>query len=249
MILGLSTANFTLLHVIISLVAIVSGLVVLFGMLGSHRMAGWTLFFLVTTILTSVTGFFFPIHGFTPALGVGAVSLVILLIALVALYGKHLTGAWRWIYVVTAVTVLYFNALVLIVQAFQKISFLNPLAPQVGLPFPERQNTHFAIAQVVAMAFFVVLGILAALRFRPGPAISGQRAANENSRRCRRLSQTSPRVDYLSWVETLVNFALSLLPSVLTMPMMATAMPAAIKPYSMAVAPDSSFRNAMTFDT
>ena len=173
MILGLSTANFTLLHVITSLLAIVSGLVVLFGMLGSHRMAGWTLFFLVTTILTSVTGFFFPIHGFTPALGVGAVSLVILLIALVALYGKHLTGAWRWIYVVTAITALWFNVLVVIVQAFQKIFFLNPLAPQVGPPFAEPQNTHFVIAQVVAMAFFVVLGILAAIRFRPGPAVPG----------------------------------------------------------------------------
>ena len=83
MILGLSTANFTLLHLIISLVAIASGLVVLFGMLGSHRMPGWTLFFLVMTILTSVTGFFFPIHGFTPALAVGVISLLILLIALV----------------------------------------------------------------------------------------------------------------------------------------------------------------------
>jgi hypothetical protein len=173
MILGLSTANFTLLHVIITLVAIVSGLVVLFGMLGSHRMAGWTLFFLVTTILTSVTGFLFPIHGFTPAQAVGAISLVILLIALVAFYGKHLAGAWRWIYVVTAVTALWFNVFVLIVQSFEKLSFLNPLAPQVGPPFSEPQNTHFAIAQVVALAFFVVLGIVAALKFRPGPAISG----------------------------------------------------------------------------
>jgi hypothetical protein len=173
MILGLSTANFTLLHVIISLVAIASGLVVLFGMLGSRRMPGWTLFFLVTIILTSVTGYFFPIHGFTPAQAVGAVSLVILLIALVALYGKHLSGAWRWIYVVTAVTALWFNVFVLIVQSFEKVSLLNPLAPQVGPPFSEPQNTYFMIAQVAALAVFVVLGIVAALRFRPGPAISG----------------------------------------------------------------------------
>jgi hypothetical protein len=172
MILGLSTANFTLLHVIISLVAIVSGLVVLFGMLGSHRMPGWTLFFLVTTILTSVTGYFFPISGFTPAQAVGAISLVLLLIALVALYGKHLAGAWRWIYVVTAVTALWFNVFVLIVQSFEKVSFLNPLAPQVGPPFSEPQNTQFVITQVVAMAFFVIVGIIAALRFRPGPAMS-----------------------------------------------------------------------------
>jgi len=172
MILGLSTANFTLLHVIISLVAIASGLVVLSGMLGSHRMAGWTLFFLVTTILTSVTGFLFPIHGFTPALAVGTISLVILLIALVALYGKHLLGAWRWIYVAAAVTALWFNVFVLIVQSFQKVSFLNPLAPQIGPPFPEPQNSHFVIAQAVALVFFVVVGFAAALRFRPGPAIS-----------------------------------------------------------------------------
>ena len=169
MILGLSTANFTLLHVIISLVAIVSGLVVLFGMLGSHRLPGWTLFFLVTTILTSVTGYFFPISGFTPAQAVGAISLLILLIALIALYGKHLAGAWRWIYVVTAVTALWFNVFVLIVQAFEKVSFVNPLAPQVGPPFPEPQNTQFMIAQAAALAFFAVLGLVAALRFRPGP--------------------------------------------------------------------------------
>ncbi len=165
MILGLSTANFTLLHVIISLVAIISGFVVLFGMLGSHRMAGWTLFFLVTTILTSVTGFFFPIHGFTPALAVGAVSLVILLIALAALYGKHLSGAWRWIYVVTAVTALWFNVLVLIVQSFQKVPALAALAPTQSEP-------PFVIAQAVAMVILVVLGILAVLRFRPSPARS-----------------------------------------------------------------------------
>ena len=122
MILGLSTANFTLLHVIISLVAIASGLVVLFGMLGSRRMPGWTLFFLVTTILTSVTGYFFPIHGFTPAQAVGAVSLVILLIALVALYGKRLAGAWRWIYVVTAVTALWFNVFVLIAVSYTHLT-------------------------------------------------------------------------------------------------------------------------------
>ena len=103
MILGLSVANFTLLHVIISLIAIVSGLVVLFGMLGSRRLPGWTALFLLTTILTSVTGFLFPIKGFTPALAVSVISLLVLLIALIALYGKHLTGAWRWIYVVTAV--------------------------------------------------------------------------------------------------------------------------------------------------
>jgi hypothetical protein len=165
MILGLSVANFTLLHVVISLIAIASGLVVLFGMLGSHRKAAWTALFLVMTILTSVTGFLFPIHGFTPALGVGVISLVILLVALIALYGKRLAGAWRWTYVAAAVTALYFNVFVLIVQAFQKVPVLKPLAPTQSEP-------PFVIVQAVALAFFVLFGIVAAIRFRPGPGIT-----------------------------------------------------------------------------
>jgi hypothetical protein len=159
MILGLSTANFTVLHVIISLIAIVSGLVVLFGMLGSRRLLGWTALFLLTTILTSVTGFLFPIHGFTPAIAVGVMSLLVLAIALIALYGKHLASAWRWIYVAMAVTALWFNVFVLIVQSFQKLAALKPLAPTQSEP-------PFLIAQAVALAFF----ILAAVRFRPAPA-------------------------------------------------------------------------------
>jgi hypothetical protein len=167
MILGMSLQTFTLLHVIISLIAIASGLIVLLGMLGSHRLAGWTKLFLLTTILTSVTGFLFPIKGFTPALAVGATSIVILTIALLALYGKHLAGAWRWIYVVTAVAALWFNAFVLIVQSFEKLSLLNPHAPQVGPPFSEPQNTHFVIAQSVALVVLLVLGFVAAFKFRP----------------------------------------------------------------------------------
>ena len=171
MIVGLSIANFTVLHVAITLIAIASGIVVMFGMLGAKRLPGWTALFLLTTILTSVTGFMFPIHGFTPALGVGAVSIVILLVALIALYAKHLIGAWRWIYVVTALAALYLNVFVLIVQSFEKLSILNPSAPVIGQPFAEPQNTHFAIAQGVALLAIVVVGILAAIRFRPaGPA-------------------------------------------------------------------------------
>ncbi len=104
MIIGLSLQTFTIIHVIISLLAIASGIVVLIGMLGSRPMRGWTAFFLVTTILTSVTGFLFPIHGFTPGLGTGIVSSFLLAFALYALYGKHLGGAWRWIYVACAVS-------------------------------------------------------------------------------------------------------------------------------------------------
>jgi hypothetical protein len=172
MILGMSLQTFTLVHVIITLTAIASGVVVMLGMLGSHRLAGWTALFLLTTILTSVTGFMFPIHGFTPALGLGIISLVVLAIALFALYGKHLDGAWRWIYVVTALSALWFNVFVLIVQSFEKLALLNPSAPQVGPPFAEPVNTHFAIAQGVALAIVVGLGLIAALKFRPGLRLS-----------------------------------------------------------------------------
>ncbi len=170
MILGMSLQTFTIVHVIISLLAIVSGLIVLFGMLGSKRLAGWTALFLLTTILTSVTGFMFPIAGFTPALAVGVLSLILLAIALLALYGKRLAGNWRWIYVATAVAALWFNVFVLIVQTFEKISILNPHAPQVGPPFPEPQNMQFVIAQGAALVILVVLGVIAAIRFRPALA-------------------------------------------------------------------------------
>jgi hypothetical protein len=168
MILGMSLATFTTVHVIISLVAIASGIVVVIGMLGSHRMPFLTGVFLLTTVLTSVTGYFFPIHGFTPAQAVGAISLVILAIAIFALYLRGLDGAWRWVYALTAAAALWFNIFVLIVQSFQKVSFLNPHAPQVGPPFSEPQNTQFMIAQVAALVIMVVLGLLAAFKFRPG---------------------------------------------------------------------------------
>ena len=107
MILGLSLSTFTLLHVIISLVALVSGLFVLFGMLGGKRLDNWTALFLVTTVLTSASGFLFPASGFTPAQGVGIISLVLLAAAIIALYVTRLTGPWRWIYVIGAVVALF----------------------------------------------------------------------------------------------------------------------------------------------
>ena len=160
MIIGLSLQTFTTIHVIISLLAIASGIVVLIGMLGSHRMQAWTAFFLITTILTSVTGFLFPIHGFTPALGTGIVSGILLALALYGLYGKYLAGAWRWIYVACAASALYLNVLVLIVQSFQKVSKLQVLAPTQSEP-------PFLIAQSVALIVFLIVGIAAALKFRP----------------------------------------------------------------------------------
>ena len=172
MIIGLSISAFTILHVVITLIAIATGFVVLFGLLGSRRLPGWTAIFWLTTVLTSVTGFMFLLDagfrkGFTPALGTGIVATVFFAVGLLALYGKHLSGSWRRIYASTTVISLYLNVFVLIVQSFQKVTLLNPLAPQIGPPFAEPQNTQFVIAQGVALLFFVVIGIVASIKFRP----------------------------------------------------------------------------------
>jgi hypothetical protein len=161
MILGMSTATFTLLHVIISLVGIASGFIVLFAMIGSKKSEGWTALFLATTVLTSVTGFFFHSASFGAPHVLGVISLVVLAVALVALYGYHLAGPWRWLYVVSAALALYLNVFVGVVQAFQKLSFLQPLAPTQSEP-------PFLVAQLVVIAAFVALGFLAARRFHPG---------------------------------------------------------------------------------
>lgn len=162
MILGLSLSAFTTLHVIISLVAIVSGLIVLFAMFGGQRMPAMTALFLLTTVLTSVTGFMFPSQGFTPAQGLGILSLLVLAVALIALYAFRLSGAWRWIYVVSAVVALYFNCFVLVVQSFQKLAFFTALAPTQTEP-------PFAIAQGIVLLLFIVAGVVAVRRFRPAP--------------------------------------------------------------------------------
>ena len=162
MVLGLSLATFTLLHVIISLVAIVSGLVVLFGLSGSSRMSGMTALFLVTTILTSVTGFFFPVEKLLPSHVIGIISLVLLAVACLALYGQKLAGPWRWIYVLTAMISLYFNVFVLVIQSFLKVPPLHALAPSVPPSEPP-----FAIVQGIVLVFFVVTTFLAIKKFRP----------------------------------------------------------------------------------
>jgi hypothetical protein len=163
MILGMSIPAFTTVHVVISLIGIATGLLVLAGMLNSNRLSLWTAIFLVTTVLTSVTGFLFPSSGFTPAQAFGYLSLLILAIALAALYVFHLAGAWRWIYVATAVAALYLNCFVLVVQMFQKLPTLNALAPNQSEP-------PFQIAQGLLLAAFIVLGIMAARRFHPDGA-------------------------------------------------------------------------------
>jgi hypothetical protein len=153
---------YTLLHVIISLIGIFSGLVVLFGLLSAKHLDGWTKWFLITTVLTSATGFFFPFHGFTPAIGVGIISLLVLAVAIYARYPRQLAGHWRWIYVVTAVIALYFNVFVAVVQAFEKVPALKVMAPTQTEP-------PFKLTQLVVLAVFVVLGIVAAIMFRNEP--------------------------------------------------------------------------------
>ncbi len=163
MILGMSLAAFTQLHVVISLIGIVTGLVVVFGMLGSKRMPGWTALFLATTVLTSVTGFLFPFEKLLPSHIVGIISLVVLAIALIALYGYRAAGSWRWIYVVSALLALYFNVFVLVVQGFAKVPALKQLAPAQTEP-------PFVAAQGVVLLIFIVLTVVAIRAFRPLPA-------------------------------------------------------------------------------
>jgi hypothetical protein len=157
MILDLPTLTFV--HVIISLVGIGSGFVVMFGLLKGKRLDGWTALFLAATVATSVTGFFFPFKQFTPAHGVGIVSLVALAAAIPARYAWRLASHWRWVYVVSAVLALYLNVFVGVVQAFQKIPALNTLAPtQSELPF--------LLTQLVVLSLFIALGIVTSIRFR-----------------------------------------------------------------------------------
>jgi len=155
-------AIFTLVHVAISLVGIVSGLVVLFGLINAKRLDGWTAIFLATTVATSVTGFMFPFRGFTPALGTGIVSMVVLAVALYARYARRLAGGWRKTYVISVVVALYLNVFVLFVQLFLKVPALHALAPKQNEP-------PFAITQLLVLTLFIVLGVLATIRFRNEP--------------------------------------------------------------------------------
>jgi hypothetical protein len=167
MILGMSLATFTQFHVIISLIAIISGLVVLFGMLAAKRMPGMTALFLLTTVATSITGFLFP-TAFDAADVIGIISLVFLALAILGLYAYKLTGAWRGVYVVSAVIALYFNCFVLVVQSFMKVPFFHELAPT-------QKEPPFAVAQGVLLILFVGLGVAAFRKFRPisrAPAVA-----------------------------------------------------------------------------
>jgi hypothetical protein len=164
MVLGMPLATFTFLHVLISLVGIASGLIVLERFFRNRTLGVSNLVFLITTILTSVTGFLFPFKTFgSPAHIVGIISLVILAIALFALYAGNLVGPWRWIYVSTAMVALYLNVFVAVVQSFLKIGRLHALAPTGSEP-------PFAITQGVVLLLFVAMGVVALMRFRPPTA-------------------------------------------------------------------------------
>ncbi len=163
MVLGMSLSTFTLVHVLISLVGIISGLLVVYGLIKGKRFDGATAIFLVTTVLTSLTGFLFPFTHLLPSHIVGSISLVVLAAAIVARYALHLAGAWRWIYVVSAVVALYLNVFVLVVQSFLKIPPVHALAPT-------QKEPPFLIVQLIVLAIFIVLGIFAVKGFHGAPA-------------------------------------------------------------------------------
>jgi hypothetical protein len=162
MVLGMTLQTFTLLHTAISLIAILTGLFVVAGMLKGQRAPGMTAIFLLMTLLTSVTGFMFPVplSPLLPSQATGIVALVVLLPTLAALYVFNLSGVWRPVYIIGAVISLYLNMFVLVVQAFLKVGFLKALAPTQSEP-------PFLVAQVVVLIALIAVGFLAVRRFRP----------------------------------------------------------------------------------
>ena len=151
--------TYTLIHVVISLIGIASGFVVMYGLLTGRRLNAWTALFLASTVLTSVTGFGFPIKHFGAPHWIGVISLVVLAVACFARYARRLEGAWRRIYVVSAMLAFYLNFFVGVVQAFDKVAFLKVLAPT-------QSESPFLFTQLVVLALFVALAVIAAIRFR-----------------------------------------------------------------------------------
>ncbi|HEX3985340.1 MAG TPA: hypothetical protein VHX13_01925 [Acidobacteriaceae bacterium] len=167
MILGMSLSAFTQFHVAISLIGIAAGFVVILGMIASRSLPLVTALFLITTALTSLTGFLFPFHGMTPGIIIGILSCVVLVFAVVARYGGHMEGGWRSTWVGTAILAQYLNFFVLIVQSFEKVPALHALAPT-------QKEAPFKIVQLATLVLFVVLAVLALRRFRPATAGAGR---------------------------------------------------------------------------
>lgn len=162
MIMGMPALTFV--HVVISLIGILTGFIVVFGMFAGNPLNGWTALFLVSTVLTSVTGFiFFPITKVTPGIIVGVLSLIALAITIVARYVKRMEGGWRGAYVITAVLAFYLNFFVLIAQSFEKAPALHDAAPTQSEP-------PFLVAQTIALILFIIFGVLGMKRFHPASA-------------------------------------------------------------------------------
>jgi hypothetical protein len=162
MVLGMPLSTFTQLHVIISLIAIGSGIVVVLGMFAAKRLDALTGVFLVTTLLTSLTGFLFPYEGVTPGIILGIISVVVLIPAFYARYGAHLAGTWRGTYVITSVIALYLNLFVLVAQLFKKVPALHALAPT-------QSEGPFKAAQGTLLILFIIVTVLAVKKFRVAP--------------------------------------------------------------------------------
>lgn len=161
MILGMSLSTFTTIHVILSLIAIFTGFIVVFGMFASKKLKGMTAIFLLTSVLTTAGGFAFPNDHITPGIILGIVSSIALLFAMVTRYALNLSGASRGIYAVNAVLVLYFNFFALVAQSFKRVPVLHSLAPTGNEP-------PFFFAQGITLGLFIVFCIYAAKRFHPG---------------------------------------------------------------------------------
>ena len=159
----------TLVHTVISIVAIATGLVVVGGLIAGVRLDGWTGLFLITTVLTSVTGFFFPFTHLLASHNVGIISLIVLPVVIFARYGKHLLGPWRGVYVVGTALVLYLNFFVLMVQLFRRI-------PALLVSAPKQTEPPFVLTQLLVLALFVWLGFAAFRRFRPEAVVSARKA-------------------------------------------------------------------------
>lgn len=160
MILGLNLAQFTFLHVSLSLVGIGAGIFILYGLLTSRRLRILTALFLVSTIATSLTGFLFPFKGITPGIMLGVLSMIALVLAIAALYVKKLAGPWRGTYVVSMLVAYYFNFFVLIAQSFDKVPALHHIAPTQASP-------GFGFTQSAVLVVFILLTIRAFKKFHP----------------------------------------------------------------------------------
>ena len=174
MILGMKTSTFTLLHVLISLVGIGSGFVVIYGLVTARRLNRWTALFLASTAATSITGFLFPFEHVTPGIVIGVLSIMVLGVAVVARYNSHLKGAARVIYVICASVTLYFNVFILVVQSFEKVAVLRALAPT-------QKEPPFALTQLLVLAVFVALTVMALRRFRPDSSMAGSSGGTSTS--------------------------------------------------------------------